>query len=212
MSLSPDIERDHALVLKAQQSPEAFGLIFDLYYSKILSYALKRVGDAEAAQDITAETFSNAFKNIKRFSWRGVPLSAWLYRIAGNEIKMHFRRPRKTVSLEVLAEAGFDRASELQEERELLQELVERDQEFAHVMKALRAMPLRYQEAITLRYIEEKEFNEIALILSCREGTARSLVSRGLTKLRELMSASLQQKSSERIIGNEGRSVLSILK
>jgi DNA-directed RNA polymerase specialized sigma24 family protein len=80
------------------------------------------------------------------------------------------------------------------------------------VAVALRAMPLRYQEAVTLRYIEEKEFNEIALILNCREGTARSLVSRGLTKLRELMSASVQQKSTERIIGTEGRSVLSTIK
>lgn len=212
MSSSHDIERDRALVFKAQQSPETFGLIFDLYYSTILSYVLKRVGDAEAAEDITAQVFLKAFKNIKRFSWRGAPLSAWLYRIAGNEIKMHFRRPRKTVSLELLAEAGFDRASELQEERDLLQELVERDQEFARAAVALRAMPLRYQEAVTLRYIEEKEFNEIALILNCREGTARSLVSRGLTKLRELMSASVQQKGTERIIGTEGRSVLSTIK
>ncbi len=207
-----ETERDRALVEKAQRSPEAFGLIFDLYYSKILSYVLRRVGEAEVAQDITAETFAKAFLNIKKFHWRGAPLSAWLYRIAGNEVKMFYRRPKKTTSLDVLAEAGFDVVSELKEERELLQELLERDQQFKKVMSTLRTLSLRQQEAIVLRYIEEKEISEIALILACREGTVRSLLSRGLEKLKETLMLQTQQIAAERISNSEARSVLSALK
>ncbi len=213
-SVSPqsEVDPDRALVEKAQQSPEAFGLIFDIYYAKILSYALKRVGDASVAQDIASETFSKAFLHLKRFSWRGIPFSAWLYRIAGNEIKMHYRRPKRSLSLESLREEGFDAQSELQEERELLQELVERDAQFAKVMRALRALPLRQGEAIILRYIEEKEMQEIAAILDCREGTVRSLISRGISSLRLLLSASAQQTPRQSITDSEARGVLSVLK
>ncbi len=207
-----EAERDRALVLKAQKSPEAFGLIFDIYYSKILSYALRRVGDAEAAQDIAAETFAKAFLHINRFTWRGIPFSAWLYRIVGNEVKMFYRRPKRTVSLEVLREDGFDAASELKEERELLQELVLRDAQFKKVMIALRALPLRQGEAIVLRYIEEKEMQEIAAILGCREGTVRSLISRGMSGLRSVLSVSMQQTTHKGITDSEARGVLSALK
>lgn len=207
-----DAARDSALVAKAKQSPEAFGLIFDIYYSKILSYALRRVGDAEAAQDITAEVFAKAFRAIKHYRSRGAPFASWLYRIAGNEVKMFYRRPRRHTSLEVLTEAGFDVKSEALEEREQLQELVERDAQFAHAMAALRTLPMRYQEAIVLRYIEEKEIVEIAQILLCREGSVRSLLSRGLSKLRVALEAPLQQKPGERITTNEAQGILSALK
>jgi RNA polymerase sigma-70 factor, ECF subfamily len=212
VSQPTDAERDHALIEKAKQSPEAFGLIFDIYYSKILSYALRRVGDAEAAQDITAEVFSKAFRALTHYRSRGVPFAAWLYRIAGNEVKMFYRRPRKHTSLDVLTEAGFDVPSELREEREQLQELVERDARFARAMAALRTLPMRYQEAIVLRYIEEKEIGEIAQILTCREGSVRSLLSRGLRKLRVALEAPLQQNGGERITTNEAQGILSALK
>lgn len=211
MSLE-DAARDSALVEQAKQSPEAFGLIFDIYYSKILSYTLRRVGDAEAAQDITAETFAKAFRALSRYRSHGVPFSAWLYRIAGNEVKMFYRRPRKHTSLDVLQEAGFDVKSEALEEREQLQELVERDAQFARAMAALRTLPTRYQEAIVLRYIEEKEIVEIAQILSCREGSVRSMLSRGLEKLRIALSLHMQQKPDERISSSEAQGILSALK
>lgn len=213
MSSSDEIARDRAYVEAARQNPEAFGVIFDLYYSKILSYALRRTGDAALAEDITAETFSKAFKNLKQFTWRGAPFSSWLYRIAGNEIKMHLRRPRRSVSLDKLAEAGFDVAvQEIATERELLNDLASRDREFVQVMTSLKKLGSRYQEVIALRYMEEKEIREIALIIGAREGTVRSLISRGLTKLREQIEAPVQQIAEGRITTGEGRSVLSVIK
>jgi RNA polymerase sigma-70 factor (ECF subfamily) len=211
--MSDEIARDRAYVDAARQNPEAFGIIFDLYYSKILSYALRRTGDASLAQDIVAETFSKAFKNVKQFTWRGAPFSSWLYRIAGNEIKMHLRRPHRSVSLERLTDAGFDvAAQEIATERELLSDLASRDKEFVQVMKSLKKLGSRYQEVIALRYMEEKEVGEIAVIIGAREGTVRSLLSRGLAKLRQELRAPMQQTATERITTGEGRSVLSVIK
>lgn len=197
---------EEALIERAKQNPEAFGQLFDLHYSKILSYALRRVGDAEVAEDVAAETFSKAFRHLKHYRYRGVPFSSWLYRIAGNEIKMYFRKPRWQLSLDSLREQGFD-TPEIVSERELLNELVLRDEQFARVMEKLRELPVRQQEAIVLRYIEEKEMHEIVVIMRCKEVTVRSFLSRGFAKLRVLLKT--QQKDAPRIIEGEGRSVLS---
>ncbi len=214
-SVSPnaDIERDRKLVEQAKNDPEAFGVIFDLYYKKILGYALKRVGEAQAAEDITAETFIKALRGLWRYRWQGIPFSAWLYRIAGNEINMYLRKQKRSFSsLELMIEAGFDRADEsAAEERAALEALLEDDARMVRVMNALRELPDRYQEIIALRYIEGKELRDIAQIVSKKEGTVRSLLSRGMSMLRDACNESPQQTVSESITTNEGRSVLSVL-
>jgi RNA polymerase sigma-70 factor, ECF subfamily len=198
---------EEALILRAKSDPQAFGVIFDMHYKTILSYTLRRVGDAEVAEDLVAETFAKAYRNIPRFQSRGTPILSWLYRIAGNEVKMYFRKPRRQLSLDELREEGFD-APELVNERELLNDLVARDEEFARVMEKVRELPHRQQEAIVLRYIEEKEMGEIALIMRCKESTVRSFLSRGFAKLKTDLEK--QQKRESRIIESEGRSALSI--
>jgi RNA polymerase sigma-70 factor, ECF subfamily len=206
-SVSQERTDEAALIERIKRDPSAFGVIFDTHYSKILSYALKRVGDAEVAEDIVAQTFLKAFRHIGRYRFEGTPISSWLYRIAGNEVKMYFRKPRRQLSLESLREEGFD-VPEIISERELLNDLVLKDQEFTQVMGLLRTLPHRQQEAIVLRYIEEKEMAEIALIMRCKEVTVRSFLSRGFSRLRALHLK--QQKDIERIIESEGRSVLSV--
>ncbi len=213
MGAVDDIERDRQLVERARRDPEAFGIIFDLYYGKLLSYALKRTGDAQAAEDIVADTFIKALKNLWHFTWRGIPFSAWLYRIAGNEVNMYLRRKKRSmVSLDLLAEAGFDAADDsAAQEREMLAALLEEQTQFVLLTEALRTLPNHYQEAIALRYMEGKEIRDIAQIMHKREGTIRSLLSRGTALLREKLTAPVQQNDTESITSSEGRSVLSVV-
>lgn len=196
------------LVERAQKDPLAFGAIFDLYYKQILTYALRRTGDTATAEDIAAETFTKAMKSLWRYSWKGIPLSAWLYKIAGNEIRM-LGRKRVMVSLDLLLEAGFDRADEsLAAERDALDVMLQSDAQFARVSTALRKLPYKYQEVIALRYMEGKSNGEVAAIVGKREGTVRSLISRGLTILREDLT---QQSAGGSITSDEGRSRLQAL-
>jgi RNA polymerase sigma-70 factor, ECF subfamily len=207
-----DIEHDRQLVAKAKQDPEAFGEIFDLYYKTILTYAARRTGDAEAAEDIAAQTFEKAQRGLWRYTWRNIPLLAWLYKIAGNEIRMWARKEKhKTYSLDVLIEAGFDRTDkEAVSERELLEAKLKEDREWARVTKALRQLPMKYQAVLSLRYMEGKSSAEIAVIVGKREGTVRSSLSRGLSMLRMLLAES-QQNSKSRITTDESQGVLSAI-
>ena len=181
-----DLQQEEKFVLAAQKDPEAFGVLFDHYYPKILSYLVRRTCDVVLAQDLTSETFIKAFSKLWQFRWRSIAFSAWLYRIAGNELRMHFRGKRPVFSLDSLTEQGFDAPDQehFLDELQVAQEAVDRHGEFLQVQSQLKTLPLHYQEVIALRFFEEKSLKEIAEILGKREGTVKSLLSRGLALLR----------------------------
>jgi len=177
---------DRELVERAREDPEAFGALFDRYYPLILNYVARRTGDVTLAHDITSETFYRALKGIRMFRWRGIPFSAWLYRIASNEIASHFRRSRPQESLNRLAEEyGFDLASEEDLEAELIeaQEALARHERYQACLAALRDLPGAYQTVITLRFFEGKSIAEIAQVMGRPQGTVKSLLHRGLKLL-----------------------------
>ena len=82
--MDEDLEKEKELIKRAQNDPQAFSELYDQNYSKIFGYVLKRVADVEIAQDVTSETFLKSLKNIKRFKWKNISFSCWLYRIASN--------------------------------------------------------------------------------------------------------------------------------
>jgi RNA polymerase sigma-70 factor (ECF subfamily) len=77
-----NVEQERELVERAKSNREAFGELYDQYYSRIFGYVLKRTANIEVAEDVTSEVFFKALKNLRQFRWRGVPFSSWLYRIA----------------------------------------------------------------------------------------------------------------------------------
>jgi RNA polymerase sigma-70 factor (ECF subfamily) len=186
-----NLEQEKQLVERAQRDPEAFGLLYEQNYDAIFSYILRRTGNVEAAQEIVSETFFIALKSLSKFKWQGVPFSAWLYRIAINEMAGYFRRGRiRTVSLETLQEEGFEPASESDVEREALagQEELERHLAYQAVRQAVEALPEHYQEVVALRFFAGKQIADIAAVLGKPQGTVKSLLHRGLDKLRQALT------------------------
>lgn len=184
-----ELPQEKAILEQSQHNPAAFGLIFDEYYGKLFGYTLKRVGRVEMAEDIVSEVFFKAVKSVSKFTWQNISVSSWLYKITTNEIKMWFRKKSNFHwSLEVLREeVGFEPEGKINLEEEVikLQEQLESEELFKNVCEAVQQLPLKYQEVISLRFFEEKTTVEIAEILDKREGTVRSLLSRGIGKLRE---------------------------
>ena len=91
-----DLEQERQFVEKAKGDANAFGSLYDLYYPNIFGYVLRRTANIRVAEDITSEVFFKALRNIAKFNWRGVPFSAWLYRIATNEIASYFKHGSKS--------------------------------------------------------------------------------------------------------------------
>ena len=117
-----DLEHEKELVFKAQTDADAFGLLYDEYYPKILGYVLRRTASAETARDITSEVFLKALQNIKNFQWRDIPFSAYLYRIAEHEISNGYRHNRQFILLkQEMENSAIISAISLDDEIELVE-------------------------------------------------------------------------------------------
>jgi RNA polymerase sigma-70 factor (ECF subfamily) len=182
-----DLDKEKELVARAATDSAAFGELYDSYFPQIFGYALKRTGSVALAQDIVSEVFLKAFKSIEKYEWRALPFSAWLYRIASNEISSQYRKLKFFTSsfttnteLEI---AGGSRES-LEAELVAAQDILDEKREMAEIRKCLLSLPNKYQEALSLRYFEGLGVSDICAIMNKKEGTVRSLLSRGTQMLR----------------------------
>jgi len=186
------LEEEKHIIQLIKEDPKEFGIVFDSYYNQIFSYIFKRIIDYDISRDIAAETFLKAFLNIKSFVWMDISISSWIYRIATNEINQHFRRNKKlNISLDALLDKNdFDilNSHEFIEERQTLERELELHEEFLKVQRCLTKLDIKYQEVLSLKYFEKKSIIEVAEILNKKEGTVKSLLSRGTEKLRIMMN------------------------
>ena len=181
-----DLNEEKELIKQAQKDPEVFAKLYDEYYPQIFGYILKRVVNFEIAQDITSETFFKSLKKLWQFRWRNISFSTWLYRIANNEIANYFRRNKyKPVSLDKVPEpiAVHNPETEILEAEQELKKY----QDFLKIREKISQLPIKYQEVIALRFFEKKKIKEICEILGKKEGTIKSLLHRGLEKLKNLV-------------------------
>lgn len=185
------LENEQKLISKAQKDSTDFEPIFEKYYDKILQYVLRRTANVQIAEDITSETFLKALKNLWQFQWQGIPFSAWLYRIASNELKRYFRYPQKRhYSLDNLLQKNILEpldSNDFREEIRQAEDELKQHRDFLLIQEGIKQLHVSYQEVISLRFFEGKKIKEIAKILKKREGTVKSLLSRGITKLKTLL-------------------------
>jgi len=202
-----DIKEEKKLIQKAKKDPSVFGVIFEENYDKIFAYCLKRTGNIHVAQDVSSEVFFKALDRLWQFRWKNISISSWLYRIATNEINQYYRKQKKNhVSIEDLIEKS---GIELRDETDLVREMenqeieIEKAESWREAQKHISRLPEKYQEALSLRFFEEKKISEIAEILGKKEGTIKSLISRGVSLLRERMNNKTQPKPSSSVIDTE---------
>jgi RNA polymerase sigma-70 factor (ECF subfamily) len=169
----PSPDNLQALIAAAQQEPAMFGRLYDHYVQSIYRYAYSRVGSAHEAEDITSQTFMSAYEALARYRERG-QFSAWLFRIAQSKINDYFRRSRREVGLDLVAEMQREdalgtliRAEELSRIRSLISQLSEEE-----------------QELIRLRYVADLSFAEIGDLLGRREDAVKKSVYRLLARLK----------------------------
>ena len=175
-----DIRRENEIIERSKTDPKAFGEIYEAYFDRIYYFALRQTGDEELAGDLASQTFVNVLHHLPRYQFRGYPFSAWLYKIATNEINKHYRKSKgkKVFSIE--------------ETR--VRELVERadpgpggwdDEIMQRLLIYLKDLPTEMLQVLELRFFEDKDFREIAFILDITESGAKMRTYRALDQLRK---------------------------
>jgi RNA polymerase sigma factor (sigma-70 family) len=186
-SRSKRVDEDEHLIKAAQRDPEAFGRLYDKYYQQIFNYIYRRTLDVSLTEDLTAETFFSALRYIGGFRWRRVAFSAWLYRIATNEVNKHHRRQAHApVSLDTSDEKSQQWIDSLEDPSVASDTSLVQAETYARLHQTLLTLKPKYQTVIVLRFFEDKTIAQISDITGKRQGTVKSLLHRGLRQLREL--------------------------
>lgn len=177
---SQDLSQIEAnLILRSQSDPEAFRALYEKYFKRIFLFVLHRVGDKQAAADISSQVFLKALLNINRFKFRGLPFSAWLFRIALNECNDYFRKNHRhrIVTIEDhIVENLHEELTENSREDDLRKRLPQ----------ILQMLSVDELQLIELRFFEQRPFKEVADIIGITENNAKVKVYRALQKMRKL--------------------------
>lgn len=188
--MSVSEQDDITLIQSAAERPEAFGELYDRHVRKIYNYIYYRTGNHHDAEDLTARVFQRALRHAANFEDKGVPVSAWLYRIAHNLVaNFHRDRSRKpVVPLDdriLISERGaHPEASAIQSE------------EIRVLLRHVRRLPDDRQQLLILKFVERLSNAEIGEIMGRTEGAIKSLYHRTLNSLRDEMTARLAAKEA----------------
>lgn len=178
------------LIERAKTDKDAFGELYECYYTRIYNYVYYRTGNAADAEDLTAKIFFRAMQHIGNYQHQGVPFSAWLYRIAHNLVANWHRdrSRRKIISLDDIAQWQVQGNSP-----EFIAELL---QDKAQLQQAIRRLPADRQELLSLKFVERMSNAQIGDVMGRSEGAIKSLYHRTLLALREDMQR-VQQPETE---------------
>jgi RNA polymerase sigma-70 factor (ECF subfamily) len=176
---------DGELVVLSREDPDAFGTFYERHAEDLLRFFARRTLDPDAAAELTAETFAEAFASRHRYRERGLGAGPWLYGIAKHELSRFFRaggvedRARRRLGLpnREVSDTDYER----------IEELIDFERVGRAIGQALTTLSDEQREAMTLRVIDQRPYSEVAEMLACTEQTARARVSRGLKRLANLL-------------------------
>lgn len=153
-----------------------FKIIYNTYFDDIFRFLYRRSEDDGLAGELASNTFLKAMENIRKYQFRGVPFSSWLYKIATNELNKHYRKSKRVQIYSV--------------EQERLKEVVKEDlgdnldELIEPLKKYLNELKDEELSILELRFYEGLDFSEIAYVLEKKESAVKMRLYRCLDKLK----------------------------
>jgi RNA polymerase sigma-70 factor (ECF subfamily) len=172
-------EDEPSLVARARTDPRAFGKLYEHYVERVYSYIYHRVGNIQEAEDLTARTFYRALDKLDSYEDRGLPFSAWLFRIAHNLTANWHRdhKARSFLSLDRLLGQGAD--------KDTPEEQVTQQEEKEALMEAIDRLPEERRNLLHYKFGTSLSNLEIGEIMNKSESAIKSLYFRTLAALRQ---------------------------
>jgi len=173
------IESEADLISAAQKDLRKFELIYNAYFERVFRFIYQRLDSKEVASDISSQVFLKAMENIKKYNNYGIPFSAWLFRIAINEMNNYFTKQTKerTINIDTIQIEGILFESGIEFENEKIELLV-------NSLKQLTEGDLLL---IELRFFENNSFKEIGEILDITENNAKVKTYRILDRIKQMI-------------------------
>ena len=179
---SEAIQQEWQEIQLAQTNPSAFRPLYNRYYEPVFRFIYRRTSEQNLAADICSEVFFKAMQKLPAYQFRGVPFSAWLFRIATNEITQHFRNSQKIRTVQVETTTLPNLMEEIGVGQEDSEETVQKV-----LLPALNQLKIKDLELIEMRYFEQRPFKEIADTLEISESSCKMRVYRILERLKKII-------------------------
>lgn len=175
------LEIDDSTVLEqaVQGDSEAFGILYERYVTRIYNYIFYRIGSSYEAEDLTERVFMRALRHIGNYNNRGLPFSAWLYRIAHNLVANWYRDNSRRKEIPLDDGILTTHQSSFPEQEVLLTEERER------LLHVIRKLPPDRQQLVILKFVDHLSNAEIGQIMGRTEGAVKSLYHRTLLTIRD---------------------------
>jgi len=175
-----ELNTEWELVRRAQSfDNEAIHKLYEKYFPKIYNYAFMQMGDVQAAEDLASDVMLKMIESINKYTFRGLPFGAWVFRIARNRlIDLHRRRKRR---------GEVDLSETLSTALANPQALAERALERGQLQIALKHLTEEQRQVIVLKFIEGFDNRSIGRIIGRSEGAIKSLQHRALGALRRVL-------------------------
>ena len=178
---------DEELIVASVRDASQFGALFDRHHRELIGFFMRRTADAQTAADLTGEVFAAAFVARRRFTPRGPGTGrAWLFGIARKQLANYARRQH--VSERHRRKLAMERTLVDDDTAERFAHLADLHGLRVELAAALATLPAGQVDAIRLRVLDELPYQEVARRLGCSEGAARVRVTRGLTRLAEVVT------------------------
>lgn len=167
---------DADLIELAKISPESFGILMERYQGPLFHY-IRRISQLpkDDIEDLLQEVFIKIYQKLNEYD-EVLKFSSWVYRIAHNHVIDHFRKTNVRPQTNTLEDYEWEKIvhASIHIEKEIMnKDCVEK------IRECIQKMPLMYKEILILRFIEEKEYEEIMDILKKPKGTVATLIKRG---------------------------------
>ena len=175
-------QTDQEVILCAKENPEMFGLIMERYESALTRYLMRLTGwGKEEVGDILQEVFIKAYRYLNDYDHE-LKFSSWIYRIAHNQAidTLRYYTAHHTLTVLPLEDVARMVPADIDIEDALFQ----RD-DLDKIQEAIYSLPIKYRDVLILRYLEEKNYEEIMDILKKPKGTIATLIKRGRELLLE---------------------------
>ena len=180
-------QADEKLIERILDGDEsAFSELVGKNLRSVYNFLFTLTSDQSALDDLTQITFIKVWKNFKKYDPRK-SFKTWLFTIAKNTAIDHLKK-KKTIPFSAFAgEDGQNILEEIDENKPLPDEILERENLSIEIEKKLEEIPAPYRTILILRYKEDFSLREIADILETPYNTVKSQHNRALGKLRELL-------------------------
>jgi len=179
------VPEEESLVHRAQQrDQQAFAQLYEEHFDKIYRYVALRIGDRNEAEDITQQVFLKALQSISSFRWRGIPFSAWLFRIAHNQVVDYLRKKTKQATV------PLDESTVIVISNPQL--LAEQGLDIEQLLSATKRLTPTQREVISLRFAGELPIAQVAKIIGKSQGAVKALQHSAIVALRKVLSAKLE--------------------